>query len=121
WPRDGTQSKRERVERLEPDFRNSRFFLPAPVWTEVQTTDASGRTVNKKGPATWRVDDDPDSKTYGTVLYSPARGLTKQQMAAVEGGSADLVATAIKAVDQDGRPYDVTCHFHSEFSQFPFG
>lgn len=120
WPRDGTQSKRERVERLEPDFRNGRFFLPLPVFADVQVEDG-GRLVNKKAMATWRVDRDPDSKTFGTILYEPSRGLTKRQMQAVEGGSADLLATAIRARDQDGHLYDLSVSFMEEFATFPFG
>ena len=116
WPRDGTQSKRERVERLEPDFRNGRFFLPLPVWREVDTD--KGR---RKGPAVWRIDRDPDSKTFGDIEYRPSRGLTRMQQDAVAAGSADLLATAIKRTDQDGHAYDVTCAFHEEFTYFPFG
>lgn len=112
WPRDGTQSKRERVERLEPDFRNSRFFLPLPVWAEVE---------GKKGPATWRVQDDPDGKDYGAVLYDRSAGLTSAQMRAVQGGSSDLLATAIKGTDQDGHVYDLTVAFIEEYSSFPVG
>jgi hypothetical protein len=112
WPRDGTESKRERVERLEPDFRNGRFFLTLPLWGEVG---------GKVGPMTWHVDDDPDSKTHGTIIYEPSRGLTKRQQDAMAGGSADLVATAIRQRDQDNRVYDVTMHLQEEFSDFPFG
>ena len=108
WPRDGTDSKKERVERLEPDFRNSRFFLPLPVLKDGK-------------PSVWSVDRDPDSKTFGDVAYRDIRGPTKAQMEAIEGGSEDLLAKAIKAVDQEGRVYDVTLHFIEEYSFFPFG
>lgn len=108
WPREGGESKRERVERLEPDFRNARFFLPREVWR------------NGK-PMTWRVETDPESKQFGEVLYSDAAGLTKLQMATVEGGGVDLISRAIKCTDQDGRIYDLTTHFIEEYASFPFG
>lgn len=31
WPREGPGSKSDRVQRLEPDFRNGRFYLPKTV------------------------------------------------------------------------------------------
>lgn len=108
WPRDGTDSKKERVERLEPDFRNSRFFLPMPV-------------LRNNKPHIWSVDRDPGSKSFGEVQYRETRGPSAQQMAAIEGGSEDLLARAIKAVDQENRVYDVTLHFIEEYSFFPFG
>jgi len=108
WTRDGTESKKERVERLEPDFRNGRFFLPLPVWRDGK-------------PQVWSIDDNPDSRTFGEIQFRPAGGLTKQQMTAVEGGSADLVAKAIKAVDQENKVYDLTAHFMTEYQFFPFG
>lgn len=108
WTRDGSESKVERVERLEPDFRNSRFYLPFPVLKDGK-------------PCVWRVDTDPESKTFGEVQYRDIGGPTRQQMQAIEGGSEDLLAKAIKSVDQDGRVYDVTLHFIEEYSFFPFG
>ena len=108
WTGDGTVSKQQRVERLEPDFRNGRFFLPLPVWREGK-------------PCVWSVDTDMESKTYGEVQYRDVGGLTRQQMSVISGGSPDLIAKAIKAIDQDGHVYDVTQHFIGEYSTFPFG
>lgn len=114
WPRDGTNSKRERVERLEPDFRNSRFFLPLPVYYD-------GR------PSVWEPDlyVDPSSggrgPTYGDILYHPVERLTRKQIDVIEAGSPDLVAKAIKCIDQEGRVYDLTLRFIEEYSAFPFG
>ena len=108
WTRDGTESKRDRVERLEPDFRNGRFFLPLPVLRE-------GR------PCVWRADTDPDSKTYDDIVYSEVKGFTREQVLAINAGSADLLPQAIKCKDQEGRSYDLTTHFMEEYASFPFG
>ncbi len=108
WTRDGTESKQERVERLEPDFRNGRFFLPLQV-------------LKNNKPMVWTVDTDEGSKSFGEVLYRNIGGPTRMQMDAIEGGSEDLLSKAIKAVDQENRVYDVTLHFIEEYSFFPYG
>ena len=108
WTRDNTTSKRERVERLEPDFRNGRFYLPLAVW-------------NENVPSVWDVDLDPESKTFGTIQYREVQRLTTAQDQAIQSGNGDLIAKAIKRVNQDGRVYDVTKHFMSEYEFFPFG
>jgi len=108
WPREGGDSKKERVERLEPDFRNGRFFLPREIWRE-------GRAM------TWSVDTDAESKSFGEIVYHEHQGLTSQQMRAVEGGSPELISRSIRCVDQEGRMYDLTSWFIEEYKYFPFG
>jgi hypothetical protein len=115
WPREGGNSKRERVERLEPDFRNGRFFLPREVLQDGK-------------PKTWRIEADPDSKAFGAIEYLDSRGLSAAQMAAIEGGSADLVSKALIVRDPSlpgprdtGGRYDLTLRFLDEYQTFPFG
>jgi hypothetical protein len=116
WPREGGNSKKERVERLEPDFRNGRFHLPLPV-------------LHDGKPRRWRIDGDPASKEFGKIEYFDAvGGLTKLQMQAIEGGSQDLVAKAIVSRDpwlpgprDTGGRYDLTVRFIEEYETFPFG
>lgn len=107
WVRDGDQSKTARIDRLEPDFRNRRFLLPLAVWHD-------GRAQ------TWFAESDPDSKAYQSVVYKDFEGLTKRQQVMVDGGSIDLIAKAIKKVDNEKQIYDVTVRLIEEFLQFPF-
>jgi len=109
WPREGGSSKRERVERLEPDLRNGRFFIPAPVLKDGK-------------PSTWRISAD------GGVEFMDSTGLTRAQMDAMEGGSLDLLAKALVCRDPDlaspragGGRYDLTTIFIDEVTTFPFG
>ncbi len=115
WPREGGNSKQERVERLEPDFRNGRFYLPLSVMFEGK-------------PSKWSVDSDPQSRNFGVVDYAVGGGLTARQMATMEGGSPDLICRPIIQRDPSmpslragGGRYDVTCHFIDEYMLFPFG
>jgi hypothetical protein len=115
WPREGGGSKRERVERLEPDFRNGRFFLPSSVLKDGK-------------PHVWRVDTDPTSRKFGDVEFSANASLTSRQMDAIEGGSSDLVVKPIIALDPElpgptgrGGRYDLTVKFITDYSIFPFG
>ncbi len=111
WTREGTkgeQGKRTRVERLEPDFRNGRFYLPLAV-------------VHDGKPCVWHVDMDPESKTYQSIVWKEVEGLTKLQLQVVEAGSADLVAKCIKRFDEENKLYDLTAKFMDEYLFFPFG
>ncbi|HKS73264.1 MAG TPA: hypothetical protein VJQ82_08705, partial [Terriglobales bacterium] len=109
WPRDDqTKSKRDRVERLEPDFRNGRFYLPAPVWREGK-------------PHLWRIDDNPESKTFHSIVWTSVETFTKAQLAAIDGGSKELIARSIKRYDEEKRVYDLTARFMEEYTTFPFG
>lgn len=111
WTREGTagqQGKRYRVERLEPDFRNGRFYLPLAV-------------LHNGEPSTWSIDRDPESKTYKSVIWKKLDGFTRQQLMALEGGSEDLICKAIKRYDENGKVYDVADKFIEEYLYFPFG
>jgi len=115
WPREGGNSKKERVDRLEPDFRNGRFYLPLSV-------------LYKEQPSTWRVDADPASATFGIVEYQTGQGLTKAQLNMIEAGFPELICRPIIARDPlvaslraGGGRYDVTIRFIEEYTLFPFG
>lgn len=104
----GEQGKRTRVERLEPDIRNSKFYLPLAVWHD-------GR------PCTWSVDMNPESKTFQTIEWKDLEGLSKNQRATLEAGSPELICKAIKRMDEENKPYDLTERFIEEYLSFPFG
>lgn len=115
WPREGGNSKQERVERLEPDFRNGRFYLPLPVMHEGK-------------PKRWRVDTNPSSGRFSEIEIMDGAGLTSLQMQAIDGGSGDLVAKPIICRDpalpgprDTGGRYDLTLRFMDEYQTFPFG
>lgn len=108
WVREGGQSKQARVDRLEPDFRNSRFALPAFAF------------YNGK-PMSWRIEDDEESKLYQSVVWKEVSGITSAQKRMIEEGTPHLMARAIKRLDIDGRIYDLTERFIEEYMSFPVG
>lgn len=107
WPQEGQHSKKARVERLEPDFRLGRFYLPALI-----------REKNKDGKAIdclWSIDEEKS-----IVKTRPMAGLTKSMRAMMELGESNRVAQPIWRLDETGKPYDVTLALIEEMMFFPF-
>lgn len=104
WPREGDHSKKARVERLEPDFRNGRFFLPALV------SDALG-------DALWSIDLDKSHILTKPVMHGKLPRIMEQYRA---GGKAHMIAKSIRRIDEDRKPYDLTRALIEEMMFFPF-
>lgn len=104
WARDSaTQSKRHRVERLEPDMKGGRFHLPAIVW------DKTG------GENFWQVNE-----ANSHVEIRPVVNQTKTMKAIADAGQEYRIVKSIKRVDEAGSVYDVTRALMEEMLFFPF-
>jgi hypothetical protein len=108
WTRDGRQSKDDRIERLEPDLRLGRFYIPTPVYR-------SGI-----GAAQWRLEVDEESGEVVDLKYTQLKQLTSAQRDAVNRGDRELLARAIKRVDEQNSLYDVTIRFITELEDHPY-
>ena len=105
----GQQSKKARVERLEPDFRNGRFLLPGVVFSDSRD-------------CYWRYDGDspPPPRAANQLNHWPVRGPMSNMKRAMEAGNGYLCAKPITRRDEDGRVYDVTLALRDEMLLFPF-
>lgn len=126
WTREGDQSKKARVQRLEPDFRENKFYVPAKVWRpSVAWADKENAEI-KSGARVclWGVDD-AGAVAYRPIPLDPARGnllmLTKEERSALASGEGFRLIEPIKRRDEEDRPYDVTTIFFNEYLRFPFG
>ena len=75
WPREGPGAKDDRIQRLEPDFRNGHWYLPARVATE---TKAQAR-VRERGQA-FRVFSPPRGVDHNKQAYSLVKVLLDQYL-----------------------------------------
>lgn len=123
WPREGGHSKRDRVERLEPDMRVGRFYLPGIVYhPEIGGID---------GKALWSVWTEEDAKkaeakgespgyNIGQIVYRPLLGQLKEHRALEATGQNYRIIQPIKLIDEDRNIYDLTRAFMEEAMFFPF-
>lgn len=110
WPREGSNSKRDRVERLQPDFERGRFLLP-PV---IRHPDL--------GECFWRYDGEKSQVVYQPVnRNAQGGGLTRLQRAMVAQHQKYRVPTPLTRLDEDGNIYDLTMALTEEMLVFPFG
>lgn len=113
-PKDHTRSKIDRVERLVPDFKFGRFFIPMVL------VNPSG------GHQAWTIersdgDTEPNAdKARWQIKYHDLAGPTRRQREAAAAGRGALVIGPIKRVDEAKRVYDVTRVLIEEFLAFPF-
>lgn len=127
WTREGNESKESRVERLEPDFRGGRFNLPVAVvkdgmphvwrvtWVCVKCAHLNG--LREKACARCAEEEASAFK----IEYRKVQGFTRAQQNAIDGGSPELIAKALKQYDEERQIYDLTLRFIEEFEAFPFG
>lgn len=100
----GRQSKENRVERLEPDFRNGDFFVPGKVW----------HPEHPKG-ASWEWDD-----TQGKLVFEGLKGLLNIEKRCQANGELWRLIEPLRRVDEDSNIYDLTRVFFTEYGFFPF-
>jgi hypothetical protein len=100
----GRESKEYRVERMEPDFQQSRFFVPARVWHAGLNSDVRWSIENE----TWE------------ILYEPNLGLSKLERRAKNNNESWRIRTPIRRRDEDKDLYDLTRIFFEEYRFFPF-
>ena len=107
WPHEGSNSKKDRVQRLQPDFELGKFFLP-PIIRHPE---------NEIGEAYWRYNE-ADQK----IDYLPTQGRLTRLMRAMEAqGQKFRIPKAIVRRDEEGNIYDVTHALMQEMIVFPFG
>ena len=115
WPNEGGNSKKDRVERLQPDMEKGKFFLCPVVkhpelgecyWAFEPEKDDDGKVVDPK---------------VGKIAYTPARGPTNLMRAMEAQGQVYRIPRPITRRDEDGNIYDLTMKFIEEMLIFPFG
>lgn len=104
WPREGEQSKKARVERLEPDVRTGRFLFPNAIFEPV------------RGECFWHMDTNQSK----IVRIETNGRRTSLQEKFIKAGRDDLVCKAIRRTDEDGKLYDVSMALIEEMLFFPF-
>lgn len=111
WPHEGSNSKKDRVQRLQPDFEMGRFYLP-PL---IRHPDL--------GECYWRYDDDtPDKPGTKEIVFRAANGMLTRTMKARQAeGQSFRIGKAITRRDEENNIYDITHSLMQEMMTFPFG
>lgn len=105
WPRDSEPSKDDRVQRLGPDFRSHKFYLPA--------------LIGKAGKAHWWKLE--QGKAGGLELkLTEQTGLSSLQARMQKEGTPGRICKPIVKVDSEGNTYDLTRHFIDQQQLYPF-
>lgn len=105
WPRDSEPSKDDRVQRLGPDFRSHKFFLPALI-------------LQNGKPCFWKLEPGPAGGLE--LKYTEQTGPTSMMKRVIDEGSPGRVAKPIMKVDSEGNLYDLTRQFIEQQMLYPF-
>jgi hypothetical protein len=99
WPRDGEGSKDDRVQRLGPDFRSHKFFVPKDC---PQLT--SHQSVVKDAGQPYRIAKPIRKKDSDGNIYDLTRQFKEQVMFYPFAPLKDLIDAASRVYDLDPRP-----------------
>jgi hypothetical protein len=105
WPRDSEVSKDDRVQRLGPDLRAHKFYLPALI-------------LHQGKPCFWQLKGGTAGglELHYTEMVNPTALMAR----VVKEGSPSRVAKPIRQVDSDGNLYDLSRHFIEQTMLYPF-
>jgi hypothetical protein len=103
----GGESKKARVGRLEPYFREGSFFVPGRVW--------HAGAGNAELHARWFLVEDSDE-----IKYRACPGLHAEERRAKTNGERWRLMEPIMRRDEDGNIYDLVRVFFEEYALFPF-
>jgi len=105
WPRDTEPSKDDRVQRLGPDFRSHKFYLPAVIFHQGK-------------PHFWKLE--PGTAGGLELKYTEQVALTSIQKRVTQEGSPSRVAKPVRQVDSEGNFYDLSRQFIEQVMLYPF-
>lgn len=101
WPREGDGSKVDRVQRLGPDIRSGKFYLPHP--TDANTMTKQQRQMETSGYK-FRVSRAIKRKDHEGNIYDLAEQFRVQLHYFPFGGLKDLVDAASRIYDMEPTP-----------------
>jgi hypothetical protein len=116
-PRQGRHSKDDRIERLEPDIREGRFYLPCLAYHPDYSADCYWAVWNQEMAERAAKKGEKCDYRINQIVYWKLQGPTKRQAQVRE----HRVVTALRRRDEDGRIYDMTRAFIEELLLHPFG
>jgi hypothetical protein len=127
YPRQGPHSKEARVERLEPDMKSGRFYLPSVVH-HAEVGGIDGKCLwtvwRDEDQARWDIKNAGAGKicpyNVGQVIYRAMQGRTKMERWCEVSGQFHRIVRPIKRIAEDKEVYDLTRAFIEEARFFPF-
>jgi phage terminase large subunit-like protein len=99
WPREGPGSKIDRIQRLEPHFRNGRFYLAAVVEGET----AHQRKVRDAGQP-WRIFTPVKRHDENKAVYALNKGLIDEYLVYPFSPHDDFLDAVSRIEDMDATP-----------------
>lgn len=99
WPREGGGSKFDRIQRLIPDFKNGRFFIPAVVQTET----SSQTRVREAGQA-FRILTPTRAKDHLGNVYSLNKEFLTEYLPYPYSVHDDVLDVVSRIYDMDVQP-----------------
>ena len=105
WPRDTEPSKDDRVQRLGPDFRAHKFFIPALV-------------SHQGKPCFWKLEQGPAGGLE--IKYAESQGPTSLMQRVTAEGQPSRICKPVVQKDSEGNLYDLTRNFIEQQMMYPF-
>lgn len=114
WPREGEGSKKDRVQRLGPDFRGGKFFTPFP--TEADKLTSVQRKFHNTGQF-FRISK-PIRRKDGDRIYDLTKDFRLQVHFFPFGGKVDLIDAVSRLYDMEPKAptYNEQSYYEPEFT-----